>query len=234
MTQHHLLGRTERELLCLQRRSFIQAAALWTGLGGFGAALAEERSNVVELQGDVLLNGERLLPQQFIQTGDTVETGPDSHLVFVIGDSAFQLRQKTRLVVERGTTLNTCSVLELTSGAVLSVWGKQTQRLLVTPSMTAVVAGAAVYAEVVPGQDGLSYLCNCYGDVRLSAGTEKIRSHAEHHHAFWGEVEARGGHFLTPAKNFNHSDEEVEFLARLVAQHPAWKNAQQRSAIQRA
>ena len=89
MTQHHLLGRTERELLCLQRRSFIQAAALWTGLGGFGAALAEERSNVVELQGDVLLNGERLLPQQFIQTGDTVETGPDSHLVFVIGDSAF-------------------------------------------------------------------------------------------------------------------------------------------------
>ena len=234
MKQHTLLGRTEPELLSLQRRSFIQAAALWTGLGGFGAALAEERSNVVESLGDVLLNGERLLPQQFIQTGDTVETGPDSGLVFVLGDSAFLVRQKTRLVVERGTTLNTCSVLELSSGAVLSVWGKQTKRLLVTPAITAMVEGSAVYAQVAPEQGNLSYICNCYGDVRLSAGTEKIHSHAEHHHAFWSAVEAPGGHVLTPAKSINHMDEEVELLARLVAQRPAWLTAQQRSAVPRA
>jgi hypothetical protein len=35
MTQHTLQGRTEDEVLWFQRRSFLQAAAAWTAMGGF-------------------------------------------------------------------------------------------------------------------------------------------------------------------------------------------------------
>ena len=83
MTQHTLEGRTEQEVLWFQRRSFLQAAAAWTAMGGYGAAVAQQRSNIVELLGDALINGGRLRPQQVIQSGDSIETGPGANLVFV-------------------------------------------------------------------------------------------------------------------------------------------------------
>ena len=128
MTQHTLQGRTDSETLWFRRRSFMAAAATWSALGGFSAAQAQQRSNIVELSGDALLNGRRLERQQTIQTGDSLETGPGSSLVFVIGNSAFQVRQGSRLTVERGITLNAVSVLRLLTGAVASVWGRGTSR----------------------------------------------------------------------------------------------------------
>ena len=74
---HTLNGRSEKELLWYQRRGFLQAAAAWSAAGGFGAAQAQQRSNIVELVGDARLNGTRLLPQHSIQTGDEVITGQE-------------------------------------------------------------------------------------------------------------------------------------------------------------
>ena len=39
MTQHTLEGRTEQEVLWVQRRSFLQAAAAWSAMGGLAGAL---------------------------------------------------------------------------------------------------------------------------------------------------------------------------------------------------
>ena len=109
MSQHSLQGRTDDEVLWFQRRGFLQAAAAWSAMGGFAAAQAQSRSNIVELRGDALLNGSRLLPEQTIQTGDEIVTGPQSNLVFVVGNASFQVRQNSRLSVERGSTLNAVS-----------------------------------------------------------------------------------------------------------------------------
>ena len=88
MTQHTLDDRTEDEVLWFQRRSFLQAAAAWTAMGGFAAAHAQQRSNIVELVGDATINGERLQSQRQVQTGDQITTGPGSHMVFAIGNNA--------------------------------------------------------------------------------------------------------------------------------------------------
>ncbi|MGA8514559.1 MAG: hypothetical protein WB821_07275 [Burkholderiaceae bacterium] len=98
MEQHSLQGHTEREVTWFQRRSFLSAAAAWTAMGGYGAAQAQQRSNVVELQGDVEVNGRRLLPQQTIQTGDAIATGRGSNLIFVVGNAAFQGRLRADAV----------------------------------------------------------------------------------------------------------------------------------------
>jgi hypothetical protein len=66
MTQHILQGRSEDEIFWFQRRAFLQAAAAWSAMGGFAAAHAQQRTNIVELRGDALLNGERLNPRQTI------------------------------------------------------------------------------------------------------------------------------------------------------------------------
>jgi len=225
MTQHTLQGRTEDELLWFQRRSFLQAAAAWTAMGGYAAAQAQSRSNVVQLQGEALLNGRRLLPQQSVVTGDQVQTGPGASLIFVIGNSSFQVRQNSMVTVERGDTLNVVSVLRLLSGAVASVWGRGSSRLIVTPTLTAGIRGTGVYAEVFAEQGNRSYFCNCYGTVDVGAGSDRLVSRAQYHQSFWGEPEPRGGRFLTPAKAINHTDEELEYLARLVDQRTAWQIA---------
>ena len=223
MTQHTLRGRSEKELLWYQRRSFLGAAAAWTASGGFAAAQAQQRGNIVELVGDAQLNGTRLRPDQTIQTGDNISTGPGTTLVFVVGNSSFKVRQNSRLSVERGDSLNAVSILQLLTGAVVSVWGKGTRRQIVTPTMTAGIRGTGVYTEVFASQNNRSYFCNCYGTVDIASGPDAITSQTDYHQSFWGEVQPKEGRFLTAAPAINHGDEEVENLARLVSQRTAWQ-----------
>lgn len=225
MNRHILIDRSENEVLWFQRRSFLGAAAAWTAMGGSASALAQSRGNIVELQGDALLNGQRLLPQDTIQTGDQVATGPGSTLVFVVGNSSFKVRQNSLMTVERGDSLNAVSVLRLLAGAVASVWGIGNTRQIVTPTLTAGIRGTGVYAEVPANGNGRSYLCNCYGTIDLAASGDRLTSISDYHQAFWGEVQAKDGRMLTPAGAINHTDEELEVLARLVGQRTAWQVA---------
>jgi hypothetical protein len=219
-----LLGRTETELLWYQRRSLLQAAAGWTALGGWGATQAQGRSNIVELRGDVLRNGEPLTPASRIAAGDSLQTGPGSTVVFVVGDSAYMVRQNTRLALD-GDTPTAVKALRLLTGAVASVWGRGRNRELIMPTATAGIRGTGVYAEVFAERAYRGYFCNCYGTVDLAAGTESVVSQASYHQAFWAEPAPRDGRLLTPAGAVNHTDEELEFLAGLVQQRTAWQIA---------
>lgn len=225
MSHHSLHGRRENELTWFQRRDTLKAAAAWVALGGLPAAIAQQRSNVVELVGDVLLNGRRMVPQQTIQTGDEIFTGPASRLIFVLGSASFNVRQNSRLTVERGATLHTVSLLRLLAGGVVSAFGRGPSRSIVTPTLTAGIRGTGVYTEVFADQGNRSYFCNCYGTVDMEAGGHRARSVSSYHQAFWGEVQPRDGRFLTPAPALNHTDEELEFLARLIDQRTAWQVA---------
>ena len=225
MTQHALMGRQPAELLWHQRRQTLQAAAAWVALSSLPATVGAQqtRSNVVEFVGDVLLNGQRLLAQQAVQTGDEIQTGPGSRLVFVIGNSAFHVRQNSRLQVGRGATLNTVSLLRLLTGAVVSVFGRGNNGTIATPTLTAGIRGTGVYTEVMPDQS--SYFCNCYGAVDLSASGDRVRSVSQYHQSFWSASQPTEGRFLMPAPALNHTDEELEFLAGLIDRRTAWQIA---------
>ena len=160
---------------------------------------------------------------EILCTGDEILTGAASRLVFVIGNAAFHVRQNSRLTVERGNTLNTVSLLRLLTGAVVSVFGRSASRTIVTPTLTAGIRGTGVYAEVMPDQR--SYFCNCYGTVQMNARGDRALSVSSYHQSFWGEVAPKNGRLLTPADAINHTDEELEFLARLINQRTAWQIA---------
>lgn len=230
MSHHALIGREPAEVLWHQRRQTLQAAAAWVALAGLPAVASAQaaRSNVVEWVGDVLLNGQRLLAQQTVQTGDDIQTGPNSRLVFVIGNAAFHVRQNSRLEVGRGATLNTVSLLRLLSGAVVSVFGRGGSRTIATPTLTASIRGTGVYTEVMPDQN--SYFCNCYGAVDLTASGERLRSVSQYHQSFWSAAQPTAGRFITPAPALNHTDEELEFLAGLIDQRTAWQIARAKGA----
>ena len=220
MTQHTLEGRLEKEITWFQRRDVIKAAAAWVALGGLPVAMAQQRSNVVQLTGDALLNGSRLRADQTIQTGDQLQTGPGSSMIFAMGNASFLVRQNTMMTVERGTTLTAVSVLRMITGAVASVWSKGSNRAIITPTITAGIRGTGVYTEVVAEQDSRTYFCNCYGTVELNSGGVQKLSEAQYHQAFWSQTQ---GAALSPAGAINHSDEELEFLAQLMGQRTAWQ-----------
>jgi len=223
MTQHLLRGRTDSEVTWTHRRDFLQAAAAWTALGGFAAAHAQSRSNVVQLEGDALVNGSRLDPQQPLQAGDQIVTGPGSQLIFVVGNASFLVRQSSNLKIEGSTASMAIGVLRLITGAVASVWGTGTRRKIITPTLTAGIRGTGVYTEILSEFAGRSYFCNCYGTIDLAAGNAAVESKAEYHQAFWADPQGKPGASLTPAKKLNHTDEEMEMLAKLIGERTAWE-----------
>ncbi len=233
MTQHLLQNRAEQEVLWFQRRDTLKAAAAWAAMGGLPAAVAQQRSNIVELTGDALVNGVRLLSDRTLQTGDQIQTGPSSSLVFTLGNASFRVRQNTLMTVERGTTLGVVSLLRIVTGGVVSVWSKgnstnngsnmSNSRTIITPTLTAGIRGTGVYTEVLPQQNSRTYFCNCYGTVDLDAGGSKAQSQSDYHQSFWADAEEKNGSRLSPAKFLDHTDEELEFLARLIEQKTHWQ-----------
>ena len=223
MTQHLLQNRSEKEILWFHRRDTLKADAAWMAMGGLPAAIAQQRSNVVELVGDSLLNGSRLLPNQTVQTGDRIETGPGAGLVFALGNASFRVRQNTRMTVERGSTLSAVSLLRIITGGVVSVWNKGGSRSIVTPTLTAGIRGTGVYTEVLPAQNNRTYFCNCYGTVDVEAGGNKTVSQSDYHQSFWAGTDTQGTATLTSAGYLDHTDEELEFLARLINQRTYWQ-----------
>ena len=108
-----------------------------------------------------------------------------------------------------------------------SVWGRGNTRQIFTPTLTAGIRGTGLYTEVRPEENNRTYFCNCYGTVDLVAGTDKLTSRADYHQPFWSQrdpVDGTGRQLL-PAPPMNHSDEELEVLARLVRQRTAWQVA---------
>ena len=199
----------------LQRRDTLKAAAAWLALGSQPAAIARQRSNIVERVGQIRLNGQPLLPEQTVQSGDQVQTGPNSRLIFIIGDAAFQVRPNSTLSLERGHSIGSVSQLHLLEGAVLSVWAGERSRQIITPSLSAKFRTAGLYAEVFGESRHRSYLCNCHGTLALSAGKDKTISTATNHQAFWTSSDnTEDG--LMPADSLNHSDDEINFLTRLI------------------
>ena len=220
MTQHTLKGRSEKEVTWYQRRDVVKAAAAWLAMGGLPAAIAQQRSNVVQQTGDALVNGARLRPEQVVQTGDLIQTGPGANMIFAMGNASFLVRENTKLSVERGATLNAVSVLRIVTGAVASVWRKGDNRSIITPTLTAGIRGTGVYTEVFAEQDSRTYFCNCYGTVELNSGGVQKVSEAQYHQSFWSQTQ---GAPLSPAGAINHTDEELEFLAQLMDQRTAWQ-----------
>ena len=57
----------------------------------------------------------------------------------------------------------------------------------------------------------------------IGAGTETKVSQSDYHQSFWAEATPKDGRLLSPARAINHTDEELENLARLVDQRTNWQ-----------
>jgi hypothetical protein len=163
--------------------------------------------------------------QTRIRAGDTVETGRDSELVFVVGGNSMILRSDSRLVIA-GPPVRTesssfiISALRLLTGKILSVSRNRPMRVD-TAVATIGIRGTGFYAESEPNQ---TYFCTCYGVTEVASNSdpeskEEIRS--EHHdHPVYIVADGGRGRNIRNAPFINHTDQELQLIETLVGRTP--------------
>ena len=195
-----------------KRRQFIHGLAAGAAGGMMGwlqrALAADAKSlpqGIVEVKGEVMVNGKPAAKGVIVAAGNVVETGKAARVVFVIGDNAFLQRQNSR--VEFGVSIE--SFLRVVTGGLLSVFGTG-ERKLSTMTVAIGIRGTGCYIET---DEKKTYFCLCFGAVDLKPVGGPAFSYATTHHE--KPVWIEGGK-MTPAGVLNHADAEVIMLEALT------------------
>ena len=176
-------------------------------------------SGLIEVRGEVLVNGRPATAGAALKPGDRVATAPGSSAVFVIGRDAFLMREKSELLSAGSSAL--AGAMRLVTGKLLSVFDRG-PRSITTPTATIGIRGTGIYIEAEAER---TYVCTCYGLVDLQASNmpearETVRT--THHDApryiyAHGETPIK---MIEPAPVVNHSDAELIMLEALVGRKP--------------
>ena len=222
-----------------RRRILIEALAaglLSAGLpiGNFGNAIAQNvfgsrptklpaNQSIYRLQGSVSVNGTTANLQTLIRVGDTVETGKDSELVFVVGTHSMILRGESRLVIEgekKESTSLLITGLRLISGKILSA-SRHSRMRLSTTTATVGIRGTGWYAESDPEQ---TYFCTCYGVADIAAShdpqTSETVTAKRHDRPLYILGKSAGAKAIRNAPFINHTDQELLLIETLVGRTP--------------
>lgn len=197
--------------------------------------------SIYRIEGTATVNGKAATLQTRINPGDTVETGKDSELIFVVnGNNSMILRSDSHLVIETPSKPAVqiqpkqeahleehnafasllISGLRLLSGKLLSV-SRNTPMRVNTVNATIGIRGTGFYVESEPGQ---TYFCTCYGttDVAASAdptSRETVTSTHSHHPLYIVDDGGKGKN-IRNAPFINHTDQELALVEALVGRTP--------------
>ncbi len=210
----------------LGRRRFLSASAAGvTGLMLPWTAHAADKP-VHDLRGNVKINGQPATYDSIIYPGDTVTTGSDGYIVFIVGSSAFMLRSRSELVVEKpkedafGAAYG---ILRLVTGALGATFQKGTPARLRTANATVGIRGTGVYMET---RGNGTYFCTCWGTTEIGVNDAPVQREtvtATHHNPrMIGYKPDADGSYFAPAPFETHTDQEMDILEKCVSRRAPW------------
>ena len=202
-------------------------AGLAGGLGWLGELLAADRiaRGVHTVSGEVTVNGAPAAQGAQVRAGDSVVTGPNGDVVFVVGRDAFMVRPESRIELLRRGNSPLLTGLRILSGRVLSVFSRGRRRTIFAETATIGIRGTAVYVEAEAQR---TYVCTCYGQVELASrddptAREMIRT--RHHDQPRYVMPSGAPQMLMGAPVINHTDAELILLESLVGRKPPFGTA---------
>lgn len=219
-----------------RRRWLIQALTVGAALAGVpgGRALAQnvfggrptklpEGQSIYRIEGTASVNGAAATLKTAIRPGDTIETGKDSQLIFVVGGHSMIVRAESRLQIEGEKSAAVSlllSAMRLVTGKLLAV-SRDSRMRITTPTATIGIRGTGFYAEADPEQ---TYFCTCYGVTDIAAANDpasKETVQAKHHdRPLYILGKAGAGQSIRPAPFINHTDQELALIETLVGRTP--------------
>ncbi len=218
-----------------RRRMLIQALAAgmftlpFAGGNALAASIFGSRphklpagQSIYRMSGDVKVNGQPAHMKTLIRPNDTVETGKDSELVFVVGGNSMIVRENSHLKMQGKEEKASFFIqgLRLLTGKLLSVSRSQATRIQ-TSTATIGIRGTGYYIESDPEQ---TYFCTCYGmtDVESSNDPSSRDSITATHHdkPLYILANEAPGKNVRPAGFINHTDQELMLIETLVGREP--------------
>jgi len=180
-------------------------------------------TGVQKLKGKVFINDRPAKEGDLVKPGDTVATGPESMVIFVVNKSVYLLRDNTRVDLQREVGVKdkaAIEVLRIIKGKVLMVFKRKQRKRLVTQTAIAGVRGSAVYIEAEPVK---TYICVCYGKADLETKDDsEIREtvHTNHHESPRFIFGPNRRDRIIKAPVLNHTDAELMMLEAMVGRRP--------------
>jgi len=190
-------------------------------LGARPAPLPPGKS-IYRIEGQVLVNGQPATPDTHIPASATIETGKNSEVVYVVGESAFLQRNDSHVTLEaKETDSMIVSGTQLLTGKILSVFPSGRPVRMTTKNASIGIRGTGVYMESDPEQ---TYFCTCYGTADIVAASDPTsretvvsRQHDRPLYILAGE---RAGQNIRAAPFINHTDQELMLIEALVGRTP--------------
>lgn len=220
-----------------RRRQLIQALTTgtlaaffpWSGaqaidLFGLQPKRLPPSQSIYRLFGKVKVNGIDANLNTSIGPNDTVETGDDSEIVFVVGTNSMILRSNSfvRLSGEKEAASGNLvlNALRLLTGKLLSVSRNQ-QHTVQTVTATIGIRGTGFYVEADPE---LTYFCTCYGVTEVAAtkdpSSRETVAATHHDRPLYITADGQSGKNVRRAGFINHTDQELMLVETLVGRTP--------------
>jgi hypothetical protein len=178
--------------------------------------------SIFRISGDVQVNDKPADLKTRVGPGDSIRTGKDAEVVYVVGESSFVQRGASFVTVqaEQAETLLVTS-MRIVTGALLSVFPTRRPVRITTQTATIGIRGTGVYLESDPEQ---TYFCTCYGLAEVSATNDKESTEtvaAKHHDKpLYILANEKPGQNIRAASFKNHTDQELMLIETLVGRTP--------------
>ncbi len=202
----------------------VPSSALADSIFGGRPAKLPAGQSIYRLFGSVTVNGKEAGMRTVIGPNDTVETGKNSEIVFVVGGNSMILRSESRITMqgqksETGSFI--ISALRILSGKILSV-SRNKGMALRTPTATIGIRGTGFYIEAEPD---LTYFCTCYGTTDVVANNDPASKEtvvATHHDRplIITAEQGKSGDNIRSAGYRDHTDQELMLIETLVGRTP--------------
>jgi hypothetical protein len=198
------------------RRRFLGAGGVALLLVRDALAAGALEKGVYRVTGEARINGVAAQRGMEVKSGDVVQTGPASHIIFVVNRDAFLVRSNARLEVGGAAA----DLFRIVTGALLSVYQPGARRTLQARNATIGIRGTGLYVE--SGADR-TYVCTCYGEAEIvplddPGAAETVRTR---HHEQPRYVLPKGApQMMIKAPVIDHTDAELTLLESLVGRSP--------------
>lgn len=200
-----------------------QAHAQGFSIFGSKPAKLPPGQSIYGLAGEVKVNDQPASLSTQIKSGDTIQTGKNSEVIFVVNTHSMILRGDSKLVIEPpppapDNSLSTLVIggLRMVTGKLLSV-SRNSPMKVTTSTATVGIRGTGFYIESDPDR---TYFCTCYGATEVEANNDpesREQITASHHDRPLYIVNDGGkGKNIRNAPFVNHTDQELALIETLV------------------
>jgi hypothetical protein len=219
-----------------RRRLLVQALTVGLVAAGVpaGNALAQRAlgtrptklppgQSIYRIRGTATVNNAPATLETVVRPGDTVETGKNSEIIFVVDGHSMIVRSESRLEIESGKKEASSAIiagLRLLTGKLLLV-SRRSQLRVTTSTATIGIRGTGWYAESDPER---TYFCTCYGASDVAAindpASKELVVATHHDRPLYILARAPAGKSIRSAPFINHTDQELSLIEALVGRTP--------------